>query len=413
MLISLRTQAFAAALFAAVLISLPSSVAQAVETVDLPAEPPARRTVALEVVWRVGGDDEDVLLGLITSGVIDDNGNVLLADQQLAHVLVVSPEGEVIATLGREGDGPGELRSLQSVFLAEDRVGMVQGFPGKVVYVDRDGVPAGGFTLGGEEAGGHYSVRDLRCVGTMLVGHTDRSSINFDADEAVTRATLSILDLDGGFGTELASHEVSRGIMTIVLDEAAEWSEFASWAVSPHGMVATVAERDGWVVNERSLDGVLQRVLHRQCKPRKRTDEEMEEAVSRIHVAVATGRSTMKRKPLNTDPAIVDLQYAGDGRLFVTTCHNAAGQFAAGVAGRFDVITPGGEYLEELTLTFAEFDPEQDVLIFLDGTNFLILQNYEDTEKAIYATHLPEEEREDLSDVEPFEVVLVKVPDQM
>ncbi len=410
---SLRTQAFAAALFSAMFLSLPSFVAQAADTVDLPVEPLAGRTVALEVVWRVGGDDEDVLLGLVTSGVLDDNGNVLLADQQLAHVLVVSPEGEVIATLGREGDGPGELRRLQSVFLADDRVGMVQGFPGKVVYVDRDGVPAGGFTLGGEEAGGHYSVRDLRCVGSVLVGHTERTSVDFDADEARTRATLSVLEVDGVFGPELVAHDVSRGIMKIDLDEAASWAEYASWAVSSGGLVATVAERNAWAVNVRSLDGELQRVVRRRSNPRKRTDEEKEEAASSIRVAVATGRSTMEKKPLDVDPAIVDLQYAADGRLFVTTCHNAPGQLAAGVAGRFDVITPEGEFLEELTLSFAGYDPEQDGLIFLDGTSFLILRNYEDAEKSINAAYLPEEEREDMSDAEPFEVVLVKVADEM
>ena len=121
---------------------------------------------------------------------------------------------------------------------------------------------------------------------------------------------------------------------------------------------------------------------------------------------------TMEKKPLDTDPAIVDLHFSGDGRLFVVTCHHAPGQLPRGVAGRFDVITPGGEFLEELTLTFAGFDPEQDVLIFLNGTSFLVLRNYEDAEQAIHAAVLSEDEEEDLSDAEPLEVVLVRVSDQ-
>jgi hypothetical protein len=398
-------------LIAVLFAPVPVVLSRAAENLDLPAEPPSRRTIPLEVVWRLGGDDEGVLLGLVTSGVLDNDGNVLLADQQLAHVLVVSPAGEVVATLGREGDGPGELRNLQSVFVTDERVGMVQGFPGKVVYVDRNGIPAGGFTLGGEETGGHFSIRDLRCIGDALVGHTERSSIDFDADEVITRANLSVLDFDGVFGAELVSHEVSRGIMTIVLDEAANWAEFAAWAVGPLGVVATVAERDAWVINERGLDGELRRVFQRPCKMRRRTDEEKDEAASSIRIAVATGRSTMEKKPLDTDPAIVDLHFASDGRLFVVTCHHAPGQLPEGVAGRFDVITPGGEFLEELTLTFAGFDPEQDVLIFLDGSRFLVLRNYEDAEKAIHAAVLPEDEKEDLSDAKPFEVVLVRVVD--
>ncbi len=378
--------------------------------VNLPASPPTRRTVALEEVWRLGADEDDVLLGLVASGVLDEDGSVLLADRQLAHVLVVSSEGEVIATLGREGDGPGEMRDLQSVFIAGDRVGMVQSFPGKVVYVDRNGVPAGGFTLGSEEAGGLYSIRDLRCIGTALVGHTDRSSIDFDADEARTSATLSVLDFDGVFGTELVAHEVSRGIMNIVLDEAAEWAEFATWAVSPGGVVATVAERDAWAIHVRNLDGEILRTLRRPAKPRTRTAGEKEEATSRIHIAVATGRSNIDSKALDDDPAIIDLQYASDGRLFVTTCRNTAGLLNKGVAGRFDVIAPEGKFLEELTVTFAGHDPQKDVLVFLDGTHFLVLRNFDDAEKALNAAFLPEEEKEDLSDAEPLEVFLVKLP---
>jgi hypothetical protein len=394
------------------LFSLTPSSARTEEIVDLPATPPSKRTVALEEVWRVGGDDDEVLLGLVASGVLDDDGNVLLADQQLSRVVVISPAGEFLGTLGREGEGPGELRRLQSVFVAGDRVGLVQGYPGKVVFLDHAGVPAGGFKLGDEaEQGGFYAIRDLRCTGTGLVGHTDRSSDDFDADRSSTRSTLSVLDLDGVFTAELASHEVARGIRNIVLDEEASWAEFNSWAVSPRGVVATVAERKAWAVNERSLDGVLRRVLRRTCRPCKRTSEEKEEAVSRIRLSTVVAGATIEKRPLDTDPAIVDLQYAADGRLFVTTCQNAPERLAEGVAGRFDIVTPEGEFLEELTLTFAEHDPGQDVLIFLDGTRFLILRNYVDAEKAIYAALLPEEDGEDLSDAEPFEVVLARVPD--
>ena len=404
----------AVALLAAILFSLPPSRVRSGDIIDLPANPPVRRTVALEEVWHLGGDDEEVLLGLVSSGVLDDGGNVLLADRQLCRVVVISPTGEILGTLGREGEGPGELRRLQGVFVAGGRVGLIQGFPGKVVYLDREGVPAGGFQLGDEaEQGGFYAIRDLRCSGTALVAHTDRSSDDFNADRSSTRSTLSVLGLDGVFKAELASHEVARGMRNIVLDEAASWTEFDCWAVSPRGVVATVAERDAWAVNERGLDGALLRVLRRPCRARQRTAEEKEEAVSRIRLSSVVAGATVEKKPVDTDPVIVDLQYAADGRLFVTTCHNAREQLTEGVAGRFDVITPAGDLLEELTLTFAGHDPQQDVLVFLDGTRFLILRNYADAEKAIHAAFLPKEEQEDLSEAEPLEVLLVKMPDQM
>ena len=386
--------------------------ARAVQTVELPADPPARRSVALEEVWHIGSEDEDVLLGLVGSGVLDDDGNVLLADQQLSHVVVVTPDGEVLDTLGRDGDGPGELRNLMGVFTVGDRVGLIQSYPGKVVYVDRQGVPAGGFALSGEpEDGGAFAIRDLCCVGDVLVGCTDRSSYDAETDKCVTRASLSVMDPEGVPSAELVTHEVARGARHIVMDEAASWSSFTAWAAGKHGRVATVAERDAWAVNEYDLSGALQRVLRRPYQLRKRTDEEKEEAVSSIVLSMVIGQPTIEKKPLDTDPAIVGLDYAADGSLLVTTCRQAPAQLEAGVAGRYDVITPDGRFREELTLTFPGFDPEQDRLVFLDGVHYLIVRNYEDAEAAIYAAFMTEEQLEELGEIEPLEVVLARVAD--
>lgn len=407
---SLLSPRHAGVILVAVLSVFLPSLAWSVETIDLPADPPVHRTVALEEVWRVGGDDDGILLGLVTSGVLGDDSNVFLADQQLTHVLVISPDGEILGTLGREGEGPGELRRLQSVFVAGERVGMVQGFPGKVVYLDREGLPAGGFSAGDDVAqGGSFAIRDLHSMGNVLVAQMSRSSQDLEAGTSSTRTTLSVYNFDGVCAADLVLHEVARGMRQVVIDEAASWAEFDSWAVSPRGIVATVAERDAWAVNEWSLTGELLRVLHRPCRPRKRTTLEKEEAVSRIRLSAVMADATFDKKPLDTDPAVVDLQYADDGHLFVTTCHNAPEQLEMGVAGCFDVISPAGEFLEELTFTFPDHDPDQDGLVFLDGTHFLILRNYEDAEKAIYAAFLSEEEREGLSDAEPLEVILVRI----
>lgn len=399
-----------APLLIALLPILSAPAARAAQVVDLPASPPARRTVALQELWRVGADPDEVLLGLVCGGVLDGRGNVLLADRQLCRVAVISPEGEFLGTLGRKGEGPGEIGNLQGVFAAGDRVGLVQAFPGKVVYVRPDGEAAGGFTLGRDSGqGGFHAIRDLRCAAGVLVAHMDRSTDDFAADRSLTAASLSVLDFDGAVQGALAVHEVSRGLRKVVLDEAAAWSEFSCWAVSPRGVVATVAARDAWAVNERGLDGELRRVLRRPGRSCGRTVEQKEEAVSRIRLASLAAGATIDKKPLDDDPVIIDLQYAADGRLFVTTCGNGRERLEAGVAGRCDVIDADGRFQEEVTFTFPGHDPQNDVLVFLDGVRFLILRNYEDAEAALYAAFLPEEEREKLGEAQPLEVVCVTV----
>ncbi len=84
----------------------------------LPSEPPAERSVELQEVWRIGGeDDEDILIGVVGRGVMDDQGNTYLLDRQLSQILVIGPDGELAKTLGREGEGPGEMSRPSDVFL--------------------------------------------------------------------------------------------------------------------------------------------------------------------------------------------------------------------------------------------------------------------------------------------------------
>ena len=66
------------------------------------------RVLKLEELWRVGGADDETIFGLLTQVLGDEDGNVYLLDAQLHQVFVYSPEGHLIRSLFREGEGPGE-----------------------------------------------------------------------------------------------------------------------------------------------------------------------------------------------------------------------------------------------------------------------------------------------------------------
>jgi hypothetical protein len=58
------------------------------------SEPPQEvRIHNLQEKWQIGGEDDDILLGLITRVRADEEGNIYLLDAQLYEVLVDSPEG--------------------------------------------------------------------------------------------------------------------------------------------------------------------------------------------------------------------------------------------------------------------------------------------------------------------------------
>lgn len=73
------------------------------------------RTLTLEPepVYRVGGFDAPdwALFGSVTAARFDREGNLYVLDSQAGQVTVVAPDGSFLRTVGKPGEGPGELSS--------------------------------------------------------------------------------------------------------------------------------------------------------------------------------------------------------------------------------------------------------------------------------------------------------------
>ena len=403
------------AVLSLVLLAAVAPLAQAEPaSVTLPAEAPAARTVALTEQWRIGGDeDEDILLGVIFDARIAPDGNVYLIDRQLSQVLVISPAGELVATLGRQGDGPGELnRPHGLLLLADGQVGVIQGFPGKVTVINADGTPGGEIHIGGKpQDGGFNFVRELARSGDHLVGNRGRMTFDTATGKSSGTSTLSIMDLEGNDTAVIVEHSRENDMERRVFDEEAQFSELDQWAVGQDGILYTVPERGRYVINARGMDGVLSRVMTREFKPRHRDAADKQELTDGMVVIMNGVRQEIESRTLDDDPAIMGLNVADDGRLFVQTCFDQGRLLEAGTAGRFDVISPAGEFIEQLTLAAPGFEGTKDRLVFMDGRNFLVIRNFDQARKAMEAGFGDDdEEEESLDDAEPLEVVLYRMP---
>ena len=54
----------------------------------------------LEELWRIGGEKDEHLFGLMIDARSDEKGNVFLLDHQLSRVTMVSPQGQYLRELG-------------------------------------------------------------------------------------------------------------------------------------------------------------------------------------------------------------------------------------------------------------------------------------------------------------------------
>ena len=131
-----------------------------------------QRIVHTHEMWRTGDDDSGVIFGVIV-GIADDNdGRVHVLDGQLSTIHTFGPDGEHLTTLNREGEGPGECRRPSDIcMLGADRFALAQPFPGRVITLDRHGVPTGDAhyePLGGN-ACDFMVLRWLRAADDLLV----------------------------------------------------------------------------------------------------------------------------------------------------------------------------------------------------------------------------------------------------
>ena len=129
-------------------------------------------TIELDELWRLGGDseDEDEFFGVILQIATDTDGNIYVLDSQLSEVKVYDSNGEWTNSIGREGEGPGEFRRPNDMFMLQDgTIGVMQSVPGKIIKLTTTGDPAGDVALPEPEGGGFQMLRGGTTLGDNLL----------------------------------------------------------------------------------------------------------------------------------------------------------------------------------------------------------------------------------------------------
>ena len=355
-----------------------------------PAEPlHGVRTLVLEELWRRGGeDDEEIFFGLIAQVAADEEGNVYLLDGQLSQVPVFGPDGELLRILSREGDGPGETRRPGDLFLTDDgRVGLAVTFPGRVVYVDRQGQPAGVLELGDGDAtrGGFSVLRTARA-------HRDRTILGVTrvrTDQAAGRQTRTAQVVIRGAAGE-PEHVLCADTYVLDFNERvfreAEQLDLAQrrLAVGPDGRVYVAPEREAYRIEVFAPDGRCLHAITREYPVHRRTAAELEEW-RRLYVASMRNAPFEVGIELCETAAPIDWVFGGlharqDGTLWVHTSRSASDQ-PEGVMLTYDVFDPDGRFTEQVQVACAG-DGQEDALFFIGPDRAILVRGMMDAIRA-------------------------------
>jgi hypothetical protein len=353
---------------------------------DVPAH--GTESLALEEVWRVGGgEDEDLILGLVTRVRADAEGRVHVFDAQMHRVLVLSPQGELEGTYFRQGEGPGEVRMPRDMLLAPDGgLAVLTGPRGQLVRVDRGSDPAGTIVPQGT-AGPVLGASGAWRGGTLVLS----------GDESVPGAR----DLTSTRKSFLASFAPDGRELTRYLEQArfidyqnnyrfiesdALCGFLWNFDVGPDGRVYAAAERNRYAITVYRPDGSVDRVIERAFESRRRSEVEKQRMRALVDRRFRTFPFDLTVEIADTEPDINwthrGLTVLADGSLWVRHSRSASTQ-GSQFRLAFDVFDAEGHYDRQVIVT-CPGSGLSDGVFPIGGDRFVQVRGFVDAMRTLY-----------------------------
>lgn len=389
----------------------PALPATTVSELENPPEPlNGNRVLQLEELWRIGGeDDEENLLGVVDMVLADDQDNIYLLDIQLTEVQVFDVRGEYLRSLGRSGEGPGEIRrAADLVFLPDQTVGLVQSFPGKIVKVDRQGMPAGELHPGGDDpsAGGFLALRRSVCRNGHLAlsgaritrGDNSRTITNF----------IALFDPAGRKEVTFLEETSVREFRSAAFSEKDMFFPHrGGWALGPRGRLFVAPRRNEYRIEVFNPDGSLEMSFSRPYRSLKRTRQEKERAREMLLPFRRRNRRSLDIVVEPTERDILDMRAGTDGRLWVLPSRGIKDQ-PAGIHSTWDVFAADGTYTETVSIPCGG-DGSHDTVFFAGQDLLVLVKEHAEAMQAFRGRSREDGETESDLEARPLEVVCFRI----
>lgn len=359
-------------------------------------------TLQLKELWRAGGEDDEAIFGLITQVVVDEAGTIYLLDTQLSEVKVYSPDGENIATLSREGDGPGEIRTpVDMFFTPEGNLGLMQTFPGKVVIIDLEGNPVGNYTPGSADPtqGGFLVLQDAKSSGDSYI--MCGISISQAPTGQIRTSFLSAFDGEGKETIKYLEKADEWDFTNFALNEKDQYFvNFRRWALGPDGRIYGVPERNEYRIHVMNSDGTPDRIIERVYESLPRDEEGMAFINNAMAAAARQFPFEIETGVETTEPDFSSLLVREDGNLWVSTSRGSRDQ-DDGIIATYDVFDPEGHFIKQVKVA-AQGDGAEDGIIFAGPDRVVIITGFLDAVLALQGGGASGEEEEEPA---PMEII--------
>jgi hypothetical protein len=261
-------------------------------------------------------ETDTYFLGSVQDLDVTTDGHIVVADREATHLKVLRPDGSMVDTLGRPGQGPGEFQDLSivdvargdSVYVFDNQLNRLAVFsPPPSAELARSVVVTSDI--------GHLS--GIRVLGDRLVGEFTPGYTRKEGLYRPTPNTWHALK-----GTSVSDDSLVRAQRQKVATSFGD--EGAAIAYLPFGRVTQVAPgpdgrlyhgiNDSLRIRATSLDGATKTIARIPADPVPIAEAERDSALADIPSAI---RGPLVSNFPDTKPAFTDLVVADDGRLWV------------------------------------------------------------------------------------------------
>lgn len=345
-----------------------------------PAVQPTTHSPAL--LWKAGGDQEEEYFFGVVSGITTDSaGNIYLLDAQLNEVMVFSPDGEYLRSIGREGEGPGEFRRPADIFLTTDgNIAVVQRMPGKIILLTPDGEPAGNFPVPEVPDGGMQMFAGGRLAGESMI----LATMQFQRLDDGMKEVSALIGVDGtGAKTaEFITMTNTRNFANMVFNERDLNLNTLVWEAAMDGSVYISDDFDAYRIKIYDPSGSARRVVEREYTLRVRSDEERERNTPRVMIRANNRSLSPEATASKTDRAVMRIYPRRDGSFWVLSSHGAF-DAPEGAIGTFDLFDASGTFRTQVTIN-GEGSLRDDGIEII-GDRLYVIKGLRSARRAMFA----------------------------
>lgn len=326
----------------------------------------AARTLSTTELWRRGGEEDEVVFGIIGEVVRDRRGITYLLDNQLKLIHVIAPDGKYSGTVGREGEGPAEFRMASGIVLLSDSVLCVtQVMPPRAVRM----------SVSGRAVGDHPLTRDLVTAylnGCAVVDGRLAVKVGqmiHDASSLELRTTFGVLDEKGNLATTYWERFQKADFANMTFDEKADAEPV--WAFGSDGRLFINSDWERYVVEVAVAGKKVEHVIERAYEhlPRDRRD------LVAIDKQKRAGEIHPETKVSTTMRDVVRLFPRQDGSLWVLSSRGDQ-DVADGVVAVFDEFDQAGVFVRSVTVQGPR-RPHLDEFYLIDNLAFVVTNSAE------------------------------------